>query len=69
VLTTEIAARDWHPSVLPKLAGLLPILSLSSSEVEWDAGLLGWLWLSLLLEGGSGLLDTSGVSAKRHLQW
>jgi hypothetical protein len=63
---TEIAARDWRPPVLPKPAGLLPILSLSSSEVEWDAGLLGRFWLSLLLEGGLGLLGTSGVSAKRH---
>jgi hypothetical protein len=61
---TEIAAGDWRPPVLPKSAGLLPILSLLSNEVEWDVGLLGWLWLSLLLKGGSGLLDTSGMSAK-----
>jgi hypothetical protein len=61
---TEIAAGDWHPPVLPKLAGLLPILSLSSNEVEWDAGLLGWFWLLLSLKGGLGLLNASGVSAE-----
>ena len=69
MLTTEIAAGDWRPPVLPKPAGLLPILSLSSNEVEWDAGLLGWFWLSLPLEGGSGLLNASGVSAKRRSHW
>ena len=66
VLTTEIAAGDWHSPVLPKPAGLLPILSLSSSEVEWDVGLLGWFWLSLSLKRGSGLLNTSGMSAEQH---
>jgi hypothetical protein len=65
---TEIAAGDWHPPVLPKLARLLPILSLLSNEVEWDVGLLGWFWLSLSVKGGSGLLNASGVSAKQHLQ-
>jgi hypothetical protein len=61
---TEIAARDWHPLVLPKPAGLLPILSLLSNKVEWDVGLLCGFWLLLSLERGSGLLDASGVSAK-----
>jgi hypothetical protein len=61
---TKIAAGDWRPPVLPKPAGLLPILSLSSNEVEWDVGLLDWFWLLLSFKGGSGLLNTSGMSAE-----